>query len=127
MASAFSFFKNFGKEQAGNVGQSIMEKIVGWDPETASKAEIETMIEDLDNVTREAGQAKATWNKTQGEADAAKANYDRQVKAADILNQQLEAAKAAGVPYMTYYMRLRFGMHPRTAAVRPVRKYRKAA
>lgn len=38
-----------------------------------------------------------------------------------------EAAKAAGMPYMTYYMRLRFGVKPVTAATRPVRKYRKAA
>lgn len=33
------------------------------------------------------------------------------------------AAKAAGVPYMTYYMRLRFGVKPAEAAKKPVRKY----
>ena len=33
------------------------------------------------------------------------------------------AAMAAGVPYMTYYMRLRMGTAPATAAKKPVRKY----
>ncbi len=36
------------------------------------------------------------------------------------------AAEAAGVPYMTFYMRLRFGVAPATAAKKPVRKYTKA-
>ena len=33
------------------------------------------------------------------------------------------AADAMGVPYMTLYMRLRFGVKPATAVKRPVRKY----
>jgi len=33
------------------------------------------------------------------------------------------AAEAAGVPYMTFYMRLRAGDKPATAAKKPVRKY----
>jgi len=33
------------------------------------------------------------------------------------------AAEAAGVPYMTFYMRLRAGVKPVTAAKKPVRKY----
>lgn len=35
------------------------------------------------------------------------------------------AAEAAGVPYMTFYMRLRHGAKPATAAKKPVRKYQK--
>lgn len=37
------------------------------------------------------------------------------------------AAAAAGVPYMTYYMRLRMGTAPTTAAKKPVRKYERKA
>lgn len=37
-----------------------------------------------------------------------------------------EAANASGVPYMTLYMRLRFGNKPATAIKKPVRKYVKA-
>lgn len=36
------------------------------------------------------------------------------------------AAKAAGVSYMTYYMRLRAGDKPATAAKKPVRVYTKS-
>lgn len=35
------------------------------------------------------------------------------------------AAQAAGVPYMTFYMRLRMGMPAQKAMKKPVRKYRK--
>lgn len=35
------------------------------------------------------------------------------------------AAEAAGVPYMTLYMRLRAGMKPGEAVKKPVRKYQK--
>jgi len=36
------------------------------------------------------------------------------------------AAEAAGVPYMTFYMRLRAGVKPVTAATKPVRPYDKS-
>lgn len=36
-----------------------------------------------------------------------------------------EAAEAQGIPYMTLYMRLRFGVKPATAVRKPVRKYTK--
>ena len=35
------------------------------------------------------------------------------------------AAQAAGVPYMTFYMRLRMGMPAQKAMKKPVRKYEK--
>jgi hypothetical protein len=35
------------------------------------------------------------------------------------------AAEAAGMPYMTFYMRLRAGMKPGEAVKKPVRKYSK--
>lgn len=35
------------------------------------------------------------------------------------------AAEAAGVPYMTFYMRLRMGMPAQKAMKKPVRKYEK--
>lgn len=36
-----------------------------------------------------------------------------------------EAAEAAGVSYMTFYMRLRMGEAPKAAMKKPVRKYTK--
>lgn len=38
-----------------------------------------------------------------------------------------EAAEAAGISYMTMYMRLRFGKKPATAMKQPVRPYNKKA
>ena len=35
------------------------------------------------------------------------------------------AAAAAGVPYITYYMRLRMGMTAKQAATKPVRVYKR--
>lgn len=35
------------------------------------------------------------------------------------------AAASAGLPYITYYMRLRMGLTPAQAAKKPVRKYTK--
>lgn len=37
------------------------------------------------------------------------------------------AAEAAGVPYMTFYMRLRMGMPAQKAMKKPVRKYQKVS
>lgn len=37
------------------------------------------------------------------------------------------AAKAAGMPYMTFYMRVRAGLPVSTAFKAPVREYRRAA
>jgi len=73
----FGFFTTFGKKQAEGVGQSIMQKLVEWDPATASEAEIEEMIGKLDELTKKAGEAKAMFDKEQKEADVIKANYDK--------------------------------------------------
>ncbi len=95
MGTIFGFMKNLGKQKLGDAGRSLTEAIVSWDPEAASQAEIETMIEDLDKITREAANARQTFQKEKQQADAVKANYDRHLQAAEILNQKLEAAKTA--------------------------------
>jgi hypothetical protein len=96
MAGVLGFFKAFTKGQVRSVGDAIMEKIVSFDPETASEAQIESMIEDLDKVTVEAGKAKSEWEKDKKTAEAAQANYDRQMKAADILSTQMTQAQEGG-------------------------------
>lgn len=96
MAGIFQFLKSFGKEKLSNVGQSVTQKIVAWDPETASQAEIEDMIRELDKITIEAGKAKADYDREQAEADAARKNYDKYVAAAEMLNKQLDEAQSGG-------------------------------
>jgi chromosome segregation ATPase len=96
MGTIFGFMKSLGKQKLGDAGRSLTEAIVSWDPEAASQAEIETMIEDLDKITQEAAKARQTFQKDKQQADAARANYDRHLQAAEILNQKVEAAKTAG-------------------------------
>jgi chromosome segregation ATPase len=96
MAGIFQFLKSFGKEKLSTAGQTLAQKIVAWDPETASQAEIETMIGELDKITVEAGKAKAEYDREQAEADAAGKNYDKYVAAAELLNKQLEEAQTGG-------------------------------
>jgi chromosome segregation ATPase len=96
MGTIFGFMKNLGRQKLGDAGRSLTEAIVSWDPEAASQAEIETMIEDLDKITREAANARQTFQKEKQQSDAARANYDRHLQAAEILNQKMEAAKTAG-------------------------------
>jgi hypothetical protein len=96
MAGFFGFLSSFGKEKLGQVGQTITQRIVSWDPETASQAEIEEMIKELDKITVEAGKAKAEYDREQAEANAAHKNYERYMSAAELLNKQVDEAKAGG-------------------------------
>jgi chromosome segregation ATPase len=96
MANIFSFLSTFGSQKLSQVGENITQKIVAWDPETASEAEIEEMIHELDKITAEAGKAMAEYEKEKAEADAIKRNYDKYMSAAEILNKQVEEAKASG-------------------------------
>jgi hypothetical protein len=92
----FTFFSAFGKEKLNQVSQGIAQRIVAWDPETATEAEIEEMISQLDKVTGEAGQALTIYDKEQKEADAIKKNFERYMSAAELLNQQMDDAKTKG-------------------------------
>jgi chromosome segregation ATPase len=96
MGGIFGFLSSFGKEKLGQIGQGITQKIVSWDPETASQAEIEEMIKELDKITTEAAKAKVEFDKEQAEAVAAKKNFDRYMSAAELLNKQLDEAHTTG-------------------------------
>jgi DNA repair exonuclease SbcCD ATPase subunit len=96
MAGVFGFLRSFGKEKLGQVGETLTQKIVSWDPETASQAEIEEMIKELDKITTEAGKAKAAYEKEKAESEAAHKNYDRYLAAAELINKQSETAQASG-------------------------------
>jgi chromosome segregation ATPase len=96
MGGMFGFLRSFGIEKLGKVGETITQKIVSWDPETASQAEIEEMIRELDKITTEAGKARATYDRERAEAEAAKKNYDKFLAAAELLNKRLEESQSAG-------------------------------
>jgi chromosome segregation ATPase len=96
MGGIFGFLRSFGVEKLGKVGENITQKIVAWDPETASQAEIEEMIRELDKITTEAGKARAEYDREKAEAEAAKKNYDKFLSAAELLNNRLEEAHSTG-------------------------------
>jgi DNA repair exonuclease SbcCD ATPase subunit len=90
------FFTAFGKEKFDQLGRGLMQKIVSWDPEAATEAEIQEMLKELDKITSEAGKAMAEYRKEQAEADAIQKNYDRYLAAAELLNKQVEDSSVAG-------------------------------
>lgn len=96
MGGMFGFLKSFGIEKLGKVGETITQKIVSWEPETASQAEIEEMIRELDKITTEAGKARAAYDREQAEALAAQINYDKFLAAAELLQKRLEENQSAG-------------------------------
>jgi hypothetical protein len=89
MASVLGFFAAFGKEKASGVQKSLLQALVAWDPSTASEAEINEMIKELDKVTLQVGQARVSYEKEQKEAVAARANYDKHLAAAEILQKRI--------------------------------------
>jgi hypothetical protein len=95
MASVLGFLGSFGKEKLSGVQQSFMQKLVAWDPETASQAEIEEMIKELDKVTSEAGKARTDYEKEAAEAEAARKNYSKYLSAAELLEKQVADGDAS--------------------------------
>jgi len=96
MAGLFGFLRSFGKEKLSQTGELLTQAIVSWDPETASEAEIQEMIRELDKITVEAGKAKTMFEKEKAESEAAVKNYDRHLAAAELLQKQYEEAQSAG-------------------------------
>ncbi len=88
----FSFVKNFGGEKVKETGRSIVQALAAWDPETASAAEIKQMEDNLDKLTRQVAEARASYEKEQGEADAIQALYEQRMKAAELLQNKLTGA-----------------------------------
>ncbi len=88
----FSFVKNFGGEKVKETGRSIVQALAAWDPETASAAEIKQMEDNLDKLTRQVADARASYEKEQKEADAIQALYEQRMKAAELLQGKLAAA-----------------------------------
>lgn len=85
----FGFIKNFGKQKVQQTGQSIVQILATWDPDTSSAAEIQQMEERLDKLTQQVAQAKQTYQKEQKEADVIEALYEQRLKAAEILQARL--------------------------------------
>jgi hypothetical protein len=89
MAGVLGFLGAWSKEKGKSVQGAFLQKLVAWDPETASAAEIETMITELDKITIEAGKARSDYEREKKEAVAAADNYKKYLAAAELLNQRI--------------------------------------
>lgn len=85
------FLKNYGKNTLRELGTSLNDAIVRFDPEGASEAEIATMEENFDEINREFSRAKQEWQQEQREADEILALRDKRMAAAEHIAGQLEA------------------------------------
>ena len=88
----FSFVTSFGKKKSEKMGQTIVQTLSSWDPETASQAELEQMEKRLNALVQEVAQARLVYKKEQDEADAIDALYHQRLKAAEILQARQEEA-----------------------------------
>ncbi len=81
----FSFTSIFAKKKTEQAGQSIVQMLAGWDPETASQAELEQMENRLDKLVQQVAESRQIYRKEQEEADAINKLYEQRLKAAEIL------------------------------------------
>lgn len=84
------FLKHFGLTKAHDAGKKVMETIATWDPEGASEAEIRQIDEQLNEVLKNLASAKSDYNKEKAEADVARLNYEKSIRAAEILQKRVE-------------------------------------
>ncbi|MEI7955768.1 MAG: hypothetical protein WCJ66_11415 [Verrucomicrobiota bacterium] len=84
-----SFLARFGRAKVGQISQSITEAIVRFDPETASEAQIAEFEAQLNVLTTKVATLRREYDNEQKEADAAQANYNRYMAAAEKLQNQI--------------------------------------
>lgn len=85
----FSFTTIFAKKKTEKAGQSLVQMLSGWDPETASQAELEQMEKRLDKLVQQVAEARQIYKKEQEEADAINKVYKQRLQAAEILQNKL--------------------------------------
>jgi hypothetical protein len=91
-----NFFKNYGKEKGASAGQNLMELIARLDPNGATEAEIDSMLEQLDGVTQQVVEARHSYKDKKQAADDLDGAYQRNLKAAQIIKGKLDQATTDG-------------------------------
>ena len=91
-----SFFKHFGTQKLKQAKNAITQAIVEFDPETATEAAIEQMDEYVDQLSKELAKANQDLAKEKGEADAAKANYNKKLEVANKMQADLDGGELSG-------------------------------
>ncbi len=85
-----TFLTLFGRAKVTQIGNSLMQAIVRFDPETASEAQIAEFEQQLDSLTQRVAVLRREYTREQAEADAANAKYANLLGAAGKLKAQLD-------------------------------------
>jgi predicted house-cleaning NTP pyrophosphatase (Maf/HAM1 superfamily) len=85
-----SFLSKLFGQHVKNVGDTIMEKIVAFDPETASEAQIAELDEAFQKTSIQLAKARGEYDREQKEANEIAALYNQRMKAAEMLQGKLE-------------------------------------
>ncbi len=91
----FSFMKSFVGVKGHQLGQDIVKAIVEIDPESATQAQLDQMVQDLDKAGEVIQKLRADYDREVREADAAKKRYDQLLAAAEVLQAKLADPAAA--------------------------------
>ena len=92
MMGISSFIGRFGAKQVQKVGQSVMQVLVAWDPETASQVEINEMEKHLDGIVSQVAKARQDYNREQQEEEEIVRLYNQRLAAAEKLQKDLTTA-----------------------------------
>src|SRR5690348_8164757 len=95
--SMLPFFKNFFNAQGEKATQRVVKALVELDPETASKADLQTMEQDLDRAGRAIAKLRADLTQERHELDAVEKQYTELMGAAEVLKKRIAAGTDASV------------------------------
>jgi len=87
-----SFLGNLFKKHAENAVTSVQQFLVTLDPETATEAQIDEFSDQLRKASEELAKTRAEYQKDEKAAEEIEARYEKGLKAAAILEQQVAEA-----------------------------------
>lgn len=88
----FKFLKAFTETKIEDAGEALAGAIVRYDTEGATEATIKMMDDNLNQILKEAGQARVEYGKEQREADEIVKLYNQRLQAAETLQTQMAEA-----------------------------------
>lgn len=95
--SVMPFLRNFLAAQGDNVTKGVVKAMVELDPESASKADLATMEQDLDRAGRAIAKLRADLVSEQKELEAVEKQYGQLMGAAEVLQKRIAAGADASV------------------------------
>jgi|GEM_PF-3634187 len=87
-----SFFGFYGKSKVKEVAESVTSTIVGIDPEGASEAQLNMMLQKLTEISKKVAQYQRAYERDLKETEEVENRLNRAVSALQILEKDLESA-----------------------------------